>query len=374
MTIAPHPRGWKVTVDVRADERASTKRRRVSRICQGTKKDARTLEAELRLAGRTPVAATITVAELLEEWFRHVAPDLSPKTRQGYRQHIDHYLIPAFGPLQARKLTSARIDGLYGSIRKEGAAGRPLSPATVKRIHATLSSACRQAVLWGWLPMNPCENTSKGGRQLRRQVAPTALEDIESVIALGGDDLCEAVGLALATGARRGELCGIQWADIDLDNATVTIRRSIGDISGKAVIIEDRRKSPTRVVTIDATTVAMLRARRARHVELALAAGIALEPSGYVLAEEPGQREPLRPARMSQRWRDAAKKADVKVRLHDIRHWHVTTLLAAKYPQPNLIERAGWTSGAMLRTYGHAVAELDREAADIIGLRRERAK
>lgn len=359
---------WVVTVDVGSDP-LTHKRQRISRTLEtgATRTDAKHLADELVVRHRSvePSAAEVTVRQAIEAWYRSVEPDLSPTTRQGYRSKIDVYLAPAFGDMPLRKLTAAKIDALYRRLRREGKRGNPLSPATLRRLHAALSSACGQAVKWGWISSNPCDRATVP-RQVRREVEPPSIAEIENVLAHAGEDLREAAGLAIATGARRGELCGLQWADVDLDAGAVTIRRSIGDVAGEPVVIEDRRKSLTRTVAIDPVTVEMLKMRRARHAELALACGVGLEDAGYVLGEEPGQNGPLPPQLISQRWRLAAKRAGVAARFHDLRHWHVTELLAAGIPVANVRARAGWASDAMLRVYAHALSSLDREAADII--------
>jgi integrase len=359
---------WHVTVDIGTDP-VSKKRRRAAGTTEpgATRKDAELLAAEimLRHRARKPVTRAKTVGAMIEAWYVHIAADLSPTTRQGYRSKIETYLLPAFGDLPVGKLTSERIDTFYRGLRRGGVRGRPLSPATIRRVHAALSSACGQAVKWGWIRTNPCD-TASPPRQIRTEIESPALANIEAVLLEASADLREAAGLAIATGARRGELCGLQWADVDFDDGSVTFRRSIGSIAGKPVIVDERRKSVVRTLAIDPVTVEMLKARRARHGELALACGIGLTDGGFVLAEEPGQRDPLPPQLLSQRWRQAAARAGVHVRLHDLRHWVTTELLAAGLPVPNVVRRQGWASPQMIKVYGHAVQRLDREAADII--------
>jgi integrase len=138
-----------------------------------------------------------------------------------------------------------------------------------------------------------------------------------------------------------------------------------------------------RTVPIADGTVMMLRARRARALQLALAYGV---PFGYghayVLSSAPGGLVPLSPARLSDKWRWAAKKAGtleadpetgkrrripVPIRFHDLRHFTVSRWLDGNVPIPQVVELAGWTSPQMLGVYGHAVQGEDRRSADAIG-------
>lgn len=364
---------WHVTIGIGTDP-VTKKRRRAAGTTEpgATRKEAELLAAELMLKHRErkPTTKAKTVGQMIEAWYAHVADDLSPTTRQGYRSKIERYLLPTFGDLPVGRLTTERIDGLYRRLRREGVRGRPLSPATIRRVHSALSSACGQAVKWGWIRTNPCDQASPP-RQTRTEIEVPTLDEIVAVLDRAQIDLRETAGLAIATGARRGEICGLQWADVDFGRGAVIFRRSVGDIKGLPVIIDERRKSAIRTVAIDAATVEMLKARRARHGELALACGVGLDDHGYVLAVQPGQTEPLSPQLISHWWRHAAERAGVKIRFHDLRHWVTTELLAAGLPVPNVVRRQGWASPQMIKVYGHAVAELDREAADIIGRRRQ---
>lgn len=359
-------KSWRLTIDVGRDP-VSGQRRRVTRTTR-TRAEAQALARELAGVGN-PGTGARTVGELLDLWYDRSQADWSASTRPGYRSKIDLYLKPEFGELPLRKLTAAKIDDLYRRIRTQGHKGKPLSVATVRRTHAVLSGACSQAVKWGWLPTNPCDNATPG-RLVRAEINPPTIAEIRQILAAATAPLEDFVQLALATGARRGELCGLQWVDCNLDlfEGSVTIRRSVADTKGGTIVVDQRRKSRTRTVSIDPVTVAMLKARRIRARADAIACNVVFTDSGYVLAEKGGQLEPLRPQIITGRWRDAAERVGSKARFHDLRHFHVTELLAAGVPVRQVASRVGHTSGAAmtLNVYAHAVERLDRRAAEVI--------
>src|SRR6185437_11661305 len=352
---------YRVTVDLGKDP-ITGKRSRASGTAR-TKREAIRLGESLARASR-PGDRSRTVGYLLDEWLAFRKEDWSPSTYIGAKSKVETWLKPNLGELPLRQLTPDRIDGLYRRMRTEpNGRGAKLSGASVRRTHAALSAACEQAVKWGWLAANPCKRASPG-KARRPTVNPPSFDEVRRIVEHG-----PVVALALATGARRGELCGIQWGDIDFEAATITIRRSVVQLKGGTETIEDQRKSPVRTVSIPEETVAMLRERYAEQAAFAKSEKAALLPTAYVLGEMPGQVNPLYPERVTGRWRDAAKAAGSTARFHDIRHAHLTKLLAAGIPVGHVGRRAGHADGGrvLMSVYSHAVAELDRQSADVVG-------
>jgi integrase len=92
-------------------------------------------------------------------------------------------------------------------------------------------------------------------------------------------DFATYIRLAAATGARRGELCGLRWRALDLVGATVLISRSIarGD---EGLVDKDTKTHQARRIALDASTIEILRAHRGRCEQRALVAGTALSDDG----------------------------------------------------------------------------------------------
>jgi integrase len=177
-------------------------------------------------------------------------------------------------------------------------------------------------------------------------------------------DLGIAVWLAAITGARRGELCGLRWSD--LEDESFVIRRSVVSLSGR-VAVKDPKTHRARRVALDDETLRLLRAHRVARAEIALALGLRLEDDAYVLSDHPSAAEPLRPDTFTDRFRRLARRLGLACRLHDLRHWHVTQALGAGLPVRDVAERVGHASARMtLDVYGHAIAGADRRAAEVV--------
>lgn len=349
--------------------------RRVSRTVHGTPglkrppKQARDLEARLQLeVGTRGESPALTVSELLHRWLEHATPNLSPTTVYGYRNVIDRYLRPRVGQVRLAKVTTSTLDRLYGDLSASGGeGGARLAPATVRQAHAVLRRALEQAVKWGWLSVNPAANATPPsvGRSSRALPEPAAVKRLLAACEAHDPTLGLLAWLAVVTGARRGELCGMRWADLDGD--TVTISRSVVEISHRLIVKDPKNATSARSVALSAKMVERLRTQRVRQAEIALACGVTLSPDAYVLSEEPSGETPLHPNIASDRFRVLARRVKVPCRLHDLRHFAVTEALAAGVPVNDVAARAGHASSKMtLDVYGHARRRGDAAAAEAI--------
>ena len=325
----------------------------------------------------------ITVAEYLDEWLDAHAVEIKPKTLADYRHLIERHVKPNIGGLRLQAVRPGQITKLYRDlITTGGRHGTGLSPRTVSYVHAVLRKAFADAVLVEQvIPSNPVERAK---RPRRRPAEPgdvwTAAQLRTFLKVAQTHRLFAFFHLAAYTGARRGELLNLRWRDVDLDNASVHIKGSAAFIAGKR--IEGTTKSGrTRVVSIDAGTVDVLRAHRKRQLADKLKVGKSWkgaekESDGFVFAT--GWGEPVHPDTVSSLMtsliklhnepKDGTPPAEPlpHARLHDLRHIHATTLLLAGVPVHVVAARLGHADPAItLRVYAHVVNQQLVEAAEI---------
>ena len=96
---------------------------------------------------------SLTVGEYLETWLtgKHA---LKPKTMALYRDFTTNYLVPNLGEVRLLELRAHHLDRMYANIAL-GRRGRPLSPSTIRRVHAVLRSALNTAVKRRLHPLQP---------------------------------------------------------------------------------------------------------------------------------------------------------------------------------------------------------------------------
>lgn len=175
--------------------------------------------------------------------------------------------------------------------------------------------------------------------------------------------------LAATTGARRGEVCGLRWRDVDLKSGSMTISRNVVEAAGSQVIEKDTKTHASRRIALDPDTVGVLKGQHERMSARARACGTALMSDAHVFSPDPDGGRSLAPNDMTKAFIRVRKRAGLgEVRLHDLRHFAATRLLAAGVPVRTVSGRLGHANAATtLGVYAHLVEESDRDAAATLG-------
>jgi integrase len=321
--------------------------------------EARMLEAKLKLAmgGSATARERHTVGEVVAGYIADGASRLSPGTLDFYRKGLAA-LPEVFRNRAVTDVTPLALDSVYGELRAEGASEHKL-----QKVHRLLSAAFNRAVRYGWMVANPCPQATKP-KVDSDEIEPPPPEWVRQLIAEAegvNEDLAVCLRLAAATGARRGELVAIRW--VDFKDSRLTIRRSLVESEGQ--LFERRTKTGSkghRTIAVDAETTRAIDALRVR--QRVAAEEHELPAPVFVFSHDAGV-TPWRPDYLSLACGRLSKR---EYRLHDLRHYHATQLLAAGVPVTTVSKRLGHTSTAVtLNTYGHWLPEQDREAADLIG-------
>jgi integrase len=338
-------------------------------------KRARRVEAELLAqiaVGQHRGSKTKTVAELIERWleWRLSVRPISPTTVAAYRGYIDRSILPSLGRLQVGQLDAATLDTFYARLRRQGGkGGRPLAASSVRQIHAILSGALTRAVVWGWINHNPARLASPPSRE-QADTQPPAVEDAARLLrtaAAEDPELGLFLRLAVVLGARRGELCALRWSEVDLDQGEVLIAGAVVRVPNEALLAKPTKTHAKRRVAVGAGTVELLRARRVAQAKDALACGTTLAADAYVFSHVPDGSKPIDPDGMTHRFQRLARRLAVRCRLHDLRHFMVTQLVAGGVDWRTVSGRAGHADGHMtLATYAHFQQAQDRQAAEFM--------
>lgn len=345
----------------------------VTRTVRGTKREASRELARLvaQVDDGLIIAKAGTVGDLCERWFAQAEPNLSPIVAENYRRLLDRHVIPRFGSTPLRRLRTSDLDAWYAELRRHGGrSGRELAPNSVLRIHALLHRALGQAVKWGWLTTNPATAASPPRPKRHTIAVPEAADVLRLIVA------AEAVNpglpvffrVAAATGARRGEVCALRWTDVDLKEGRLTVSRGLVEARG-GVIEKDTKTHAERRVTLDAGTVAVLKDHKKRSTEIAQECGAKLGIDAYVFSREVGGSAPWRPGYVTlafTRLRDELGLTGV--RLHDLRHFNATNMLANGTDVRTVSGRLGHADASTtLNIYAHFLEASDIQAADRLG-------
>jgi integrase len=365
-------KSWRVIVYVGRDPVTGKQLRKGASA--PTKAEAKLLEARLvteAAAGQHRGDRKRTVAELLDRWFewRQGVRPISPRTVDNYRRDMDWFILPVLGKLPVARLDAATLDRFYARLRKQGGKnGRPLAASTVREVHAILSGALRQATTWGWITQNPARLATPPAVE-KAKVRPPDVAQVAELLRVSMREDAELglfLRLAVALGARRGELCALRWSHINFERGEILVAGSVIYVAGQPLIEKDTKSHAERRVAVGAGTLELLRAHRVRAAE-ALSVGATLGPDAFVFSHVSDGGAPIRPDSVSHRFTALAKRLNVACRLHDLRHFMVTQLVAAGVDWRTVSGRAGHADGHMtLGTYAHFQQAQDRQAAEFM--------
>jgi integrase len=227
-------------------------------------------------------------------------------------------------------------------------------------------------VRWGWLPSNPAELATPPGF-VRQDPEPPSPEQVAALLNAAwrrDPDFAALLWLATTTGARRGELCALRWSRVDLDGATLLVNRNYVQ-RAKERKEKDTKTHQSRRLALDEATVAVLREHLERCQARAAAVGVRLPATAYVFSSTPDGLTPLLPDAVTQRYRRLLRSQGMAGRLHDLRHFSATQLLAAGVDLRTVAGRLGHGGGGAttLRVYAAWVTESDRRAARLLSER-----
>jgi integrase len=322
----------------------------------------------------------VTVTAYLDDWIDSHAMEIKPRTLLDYRSCIRLYVTPRIGNLPIQAVRPSTITKLYRDLLTSGGRdGKPLAVTTVTHLHAVLRKAFRDAVIVDELiGSNHVERAKRPRVQAHEPVTVWTVAQLRVFLSTARQHRLSAFfHVAAYTGARRGELLNLRWADIDLAAKRITITGSTAVIAGERVN-GTTKSGRTRVVSIDDETVAVLRQHRSDQAAEQLRVGDSWRgiKDGYVFTT--GWGEPIYPDTVTSlitklirahnepdngpRPKDQLPHA----RLHDLRHIHATTLLLSGVPVHVVAARLGHADPAItLRVYAHVIRTAEAAAADI---------
>ena len=359
-------RKWLVRVFMGRDSETG-KKNYYSKQINGNKKDAQKfLNGVLRELdlGTFIEPSPMTVKEYMDKWLEIAAkPRLSERTFVDYEDLIRRYVRPSIGKKKLSDLRPLDVQGLYTEMQERG-----LSARTVRYCHAVINSAFKQAIKWGLLARNPAELVELPKQTHTEMQALSPDEAVRFLQAASEDRHRVLFTFALITGARPEEYLGLQWKDVDLQNATVTIRRTLvwrrrggGWYYGQPKTNKSRRQIP-----IPFSLVSALTEHRRRQAEERLKAGPDWQDNDLVFTTAEGG--PLMTQNLFRRhFKPILRRAGLpeSIRLYDLRH-SCATLLLAEGENPKIVaERLGHSTVVLtLDTYSHVLPNMQRAASD----------
>jgi integrase len=329
-----------------------------------SKKAAQSAAAKLRAqldAGTYVEPSDKTLGPYAQEVIaRRRAGGLKPTTLANYQRYVTQDIVPSrLGGMRLTDIRRSHVNAWVADL----AVGH--GPTTVRRALATLRMIFSTAVRDEIIPANPALMVDKPAIP---DGPVTAWEPEHIAVFLercGRRRLGPLFELAVLTGLRRGEICGLHWADVDLAARTITVRHNRVSVDGRVQESTTKTRSGRRTVPLSDAGVAALLTWQLRQSGEAEAAQEAWQSDGHVFTNELGQAlDPAYVTRLFQviRLEDEPLPA---LTFHGLRHSAASLMLAGGADISTVSKLLGHASISITAdVYAHLVAAVGQKAVD----------
>ena len=307
----------------------------------------------------------MTLGEWMDKWIdEYMIFTIKENTIKGYRSQIDHQIKPFIGHKQLASLTTADIQKFYNKIKKEGRVhphpihGHVLSDSMVRKIHMMLHEAMEVAVRERYIVRNPTDNTTIPKKTTTEKQVLDDSQLNRFLEAIQGEPYWhDFFYVEVMTGLRRGEICGIKWSDIDFNEGTLCIKRSVSTKEGGGVSIgETKTDAGVRTIVMPPSVATLLWKKRSDAI------------NEWVFPHYTNPSDPLHPSSAYKKLKTLLKRLELPLlRFHDLRHTFATQATDGGVDPKTLAGILGHTDASFtLDTYTHVTSDMQRGASAIV--------
>jgi integrase len=245
---------WQITLDIGRDPATGKRRQHIETLY--SRKAAENRLAELILSieqGTYERPVRITVAEWLEKWHRdYVNNQCDRRTAASYLSEIQSHLIPSLGAIRLDQIKASHIQTYISCALREGRLDGKggLSARTVRYHYTILSRALKDAVIAGYIGRNIADLV-RPPRSKRKIMKTMALEDVPRFLEESlSTPYYRLFYTALYTGMRLGELCGLPWRGVDLNNGRISVFQELSKRGSINTIKEVKTRHSRRQISL----------------------------------------------------------------------------------------------------------------------------
>lgn len=303
-------------------------------------------------------------SSFFENWFyKQYKREVSETTFSNQIYLMNKHLIEEnpFSTKALSDVTAEDIDELYTQKLD-----LDYSASYIRKMHYLLDGAFTKAVKWRRIPYNPVKDADPPAIK-KEEMKVWSYESVHRFLeTCKGDRHYIIFVLAIKTGMRRGEILGLKWADIDFENKTIDVKRSLAYIPKKGYVFTDlKNKSSRRKVPISDEVVSELLKHKKEQDKWKEQLQDAYEDNDFVVCTEFGKhQDPRNVLRVMKRM---CKEAGVPIiRFHDLRHTHASILLTNGVDPVRVANRVGHANARVTsEVYAHIIPDEPDEVAEI---------
>ncbi len=324
----------------------------------------------------------IRFVDFSKRWMDEYAKvNLTIKTYARYEIYLKR-INQGIGHLKLKDITPLQLNAFYRSLEADGVNQRKrydengelinngkLAPKTILDHHRVISKILSTAVKWGLLEKNVAMRADPP-KVPHREISYLNEKEVRQMLTLLEKEPIQyqtMITLLVYTGIRRGELCGLEWKDIDFENQVMHVVRSAQYIGNKTMITkEPKTKSGIRHFSLSIHACILLKKYKRWQLEQKLNAGDRWEESDRLFTSWNGK--PIHPDTVTDWFSKFIKRSGLPyVTLHSLRHTNATLMIAEGTDVCTVSRRLGHANTATtLNIYAHALKSKDREAANTL--------
>ena len=306
----------------------------------------------------------INLSKWLDLWLdEYVKSSAKPLTYSTYKSRVETHIKPTLGRIKLTSLNATQIQAFYNDLLRV----QELSPKTIKNVHGILHKALEQALKLRYIGLNPADACTLP-RMEKKEIKPLTESEIAAFLEAiqEGEPLRDLFTVALFTGMREGEICGLSWDAVNFREGTITVKQQLckEKEKGGQHYIAPTKNDKARTLTATPFVMDILKqvqqTQRADH----LAMGLAWQNTfNLVFTDKTGKY--IVPQTALKRFKAITTKIGrPDARFHDLRHTYAVTALQegddVKTVQQNLGHA---TASFTLDVYGHVSEKMKKESA-----------
>lgn len=283
----------------------------------------------------------ITMKELLEEWLKYSKDIWSPKTYIA-NAHWCEIINKSIGHIKLQDINVKILEDFYKELREN----TTYSDKTIQHFYTIITTSLKKAIIWGYIVNNPNSFIEKP-KVRKKEIQCYSPEEVEKLLECIKNECLKyqaMIYLAIDSGARRGEIVGLTWNDIDFKKQTLNINKSV-QYTKELGIFEKTTKTQTsdRIIYLSNKTIEILKAYQKEQLENKLKLGSKWENSKRIFTTIVGG--DMHPDTPSQILEKIIKKYNLKrISFHGLRHTSISLQISSGIQAQIISKRAGHSS------------------------------
>ena len=311
--------------------------------------------------GQSIDAERLTVSDWYAQFIERHRSRWRPKTLQNHIMVRRRYVRPHdLGRMKLAQVQRIHVERWLAWVQAHAAVTK-----SAGKYLKILAGVFKDAVRHELLVKNPCEFVAVPLVE-KLVVRPPAMGDVDKLCRAARAKTRYDVLFALHTGLRAGEVAGLCWSDIDMDNGTMHVHRQ-ADTMPKGGWVSLKTKNSVRTLPLDTATLELLQTVKARQAERRMRLGSTWIDRGLVFPNPTG--DFAMKSQYSRMVLRLCKFAGIeRLRFHDLRHWYASIAISRGAPLTLVSRTLGHASVSITAdTYGHLEHDSMHVVTTVVG-------